>query len=85
MAGAYLLRGVEIARPNQVRAMDITYIPMARGLVYVPPDEMERDAVRDMPAVCFTSKAQKSRPSGLCSAPTTQADASGILTRQRSH
>ena len=28
----YLLRGVEITRPNQVWAMDITYIPMARGL-----------------------------------------------------
>ena len=27
----YLLRGIEIARPNQVWAMDITYIPMARG------------------------------------------------------
>jgi putative transposase len=31
----YLLRGVEIARPNQVWAMDITYIPMARGFVYL--------------------------------------------------
>jgi putative transposase len=29
-----VLRGLEIARPNQVAAMDITYIPMARGLVY---------------------------------------------------
>jgi putative transposase len=29
----YLLRGIEITRPNQVWAMDITYIPMARGLV----------------------------------------------------
>src|ERR1700686_3678766 len=27
----YLLRGIEITRPNQVWAMDITYIPMARG------------------------------------------------------
>ena len=27
----YLLRGMEIVRPNQVWAMDITYIPMARG------------------------------------------------------
>ena len=27
----YLLRGMEITRPNQVWAMDITYIPMARG------------------------------------------------------
>ena len=27
----YLLRGMEIARPNQVWAMDITYIPMASG------------------------------------------------------
>jgi putative transposase len=31
----YLLRGVEIERPNQVWAMDITYIPMARGFVYL--------------------------------------------------
>jgi putative transposase len=31
----YLLRGLEITRPNQVWAMDITYIPMARGYVYL--------------------------------------------------
>ena len=31
----YLLRGTEIARPNQVWAMDITYIPMAKGFVYL--------------------------------------------------
>jgi putative transposase len=31
----YLLRGLEIERPNQVWAMDITYIPMARGFVYL--------------------------------------------------
>jgi len=31
----YLLRGVEIERPNHVWAMDITYIPMARGFVYL--------------------------------------------------
>ncbi len=31
----YLLRGMEIARPNQAWAMDITYIPMARGFVYL--------------------------------------------------
>ena len=31
----YLLRGMEIVRPNQVWAMDITYIPMARGFVYL--------------------------------------------------
>ena len=31
----YLLRGVEITRPNQVWAMDITYIPMAKGFVYL--------------------------------------------------
>src|SRR3981189_1788810 len=30
-----LLRGMEITRPNQVWAMDITYIPMARGFVYL--------------------------------------------------
>jgi putative transposase len=31
----YLLRGMAIDRPNQVWAMDITYIPMARGFVYL--------------------------------------------------
>ena len=29
-----LLRGMEFVRPNQVWAMDITYIPMAHGFVY---------------------------------------------------
>ncbi len=31
----YLLRGVEIARPKQVWAMAITYVPMAKGFVYL--------------------------------------------------
>lgn len=31
----YLLRGLKIDRPNQIWAMDITYIPMARGFVYL--------------------------------------------------
>jgi putative transposase len=31
----YLLRKLEVSRPNQVWAMDITYIPMARGFVYL--------------------------------------------------
>jgi putative transposase len=31
----YLLRGAAITRPNQVWAMDITYITMARGFVYL--------------------------------------------------
>jgi putative transposase len=31
----YLLRGVEIVRPNQVWSSDITYIPMHRGFVYL--------------------------------------------------
>jgi len=31
----YLLRHLEVNRPNQVWAMDITYIPMAKGFVYL--------------------------------------------------
>ena len=31
----YLLRNLTITRPNHVWAMDITYIPMARGFVYL--------------------------------------------------
>src|ERR1700734_4009255 len=31
----YLLRATAVTRPNQVWAMDITYIPMARGFVYL--------------------------------------------------
>ena len=31
----YLLRGLKVQRPNQVWATDITYIPIARGFVYL--------------------------------------------------
>ncbi|MEX0927167.1 MAG: IS3 family transposase [Dehalococcoidia bacterium] len=31
----YLLRALTVSRPNQVWAMDITYVPMARGFVYL--------------------------------------------------
>lgn len=31
----YLLRGLAITRPNQVWSSDITYIPMARGFMYL--------------------------------------------------
>ena len=31
----YLLRDLSVERPNQEWAMDITYIPMARGFVYL--------------------------------------------------
>jgi putative transposase len=31
----YLLRDLEITRPNQVWSTDITYIPMAKGFVYL--------------------------------------------------
>ncbi len=31
----YLLRHLEIVKPKQVWAMDITYIPMAKGFVYL--------------------------------------------------
>jgi putative transposase len=31
----YLLRGLSVERPNQVWSMDITYIPMAKGFVYL--------------------------------------------------
>jgi putative transposase len=31
----YLLRGLSVDHPNQVWAMDITYIPMARGFVFL--------------------------------------------------
>lgn len=31
----YLLRGMKIARANQVFALDTTYFPMARGFVYL--------------------------------------------------
>lgn len=31
----YLLKGVEITRPNQVWATDITYVPMRKGFMYL--------------------------------------------------
>jgi len=32
---AYLIKGLTIDRPNMVWSTDITYIPMARGFVYL--------------------------------------------------
>ena len=32
---AYLLRGLSVIRPRQVYASDITYIPMAKGFIYL--------------------------------------------------
>ena len=32
---AYLLKGLKIERPNQVWAIDITYVPMAKGFMYL--------------------------------------------------
>ncbi|SMX50011.1 Integrase core domain protein [Maliponia aquimaris] len=31
----YLLRNLSVTHPNHVWAMDITYIPMARGFIYL--------------------------------------------------
>jgi len=31
----YLLRGLEITQPNQVRSADITYVPMQHGFMYL--------------------------------------------------
>jgi putative transposase len=31
----YLLRGLDVARPNQVWCADVTYVPMARGFLYL--------------------------------------------------
>jgi putative transposase len=31
----YLLRGLTVDRPNQVWAADITYVPMAKGFLYL--------------------------------------------------
>ena len=46
----YLLRGLELCRPNQVWVADITYLPMARGFCYLV-------AVMDL------SRTGKARPS----------------------
>lgn len=31
----YLLKGLKVTRPNQVWAIDITYIPIAKGFIYL--------------------------------------------------
>ena len=41
----YLLRGLTIDRPNQVWAIDITYVPIARGFVHLAPSSIG-EAVR---------------------------------------
>ncbi len=61
----YLLRGMEITRPNQVWAMDITYIPMAQGFVYLAvvldsiPTRVRSSRARRSP-VCLPATASPS-------------------------
>ena len=51
----YLLRGAAITRPNQVWAMDITYIPMARGFVYLAV--VQSAGPQLLPSMCTTAQA----------------------------
>src|SRR2546430_17521342 len=57
----YLLRNVPVTGPNQVWAMDVTYIPMARGFVYLtsgvgpfsPPRLARRRSTTIVAGVCL--------------------------------
>jgi putative transposase len=51
----YLLRGLTIDQPNRVWALDITYIPMARGFVYlcVVLDWASRKALAHRVSICM--------------------------------
>ena len=44
----YLLRGLEVTRPNQVWATDITYIPMSRGFLIPGGDHRLVQPIRDL-------------------------------------
>jgi putative transposase len=48
----YLLRKLAVTRPNQVWAIDITYIPMARGFVYLA-------AVVDWPTAAANLRSER--------------------------
>jgi putative transposase len=64
----YLLRNLPVTRANQVWAMDITYIPMARGFVYLA-------AVIDWFSRRVTKRLARHAPqSAGISASTTAAD-----------
>ncbi len=54
----YLLRGMKIDRANQVFALDTTYIPMARGFVYLT-------AVVDWGTRSFNDAPQRLRPADI--------------------
>jgi transposase InsO family protein len=51
----YLLRNLAVIRPNQVWAMDITYVPMARGFVYLAASVLSRYAGTGPPCSDRTS------------------------------
>jgi len=88
----YLLRGIEITRPNQVWAMDITYIPMARGFVYlaVVLDWFSRRVLSWRVSITMGRRHSASRPwrtrshataSRTSSTPTRAANSPARLSR----
>jgi len=81
----YLLRNLAVTRPNQVWAMDITYVPMARGFVYLAAvlDWFSRKILAWRVSITLTADCLASRHWRRRS-PTTDDRISSTLTRARS-
>jgi len=58
----YLLGGMEITRPNQVWAADITYIPMARGFLYLVAWKLSNTLDADFCLKALEEALGKGRP-----------------------
>jgi putative transposase len=69
----YLLRDMAIPRPNQVWAMDITYIPMERGFVYRRRARLGPPPGAVMAAVDHVGGGLLRRDAGGCPGPSRQA------------
>ena len=74
----YLLRGLTVTRPNQVWAMDITYIPMARGFVYLA---VVLEVVAASAPVRRCAAPRSSTPGAI---PTSTCAATAMISRCRS-
>lgn len=75
----YLLRNLEITRPNQVWCVDVTYLPMRRGFLYLVAIMALRQAQEGEPqgaglaAIEHHGRGLLRRGSGGCAGPFRQA------------
>ena len=81
----YLLREMDVCQPNQVWAMEITYIPMARGFVYLAAvlDWYSRRVLAWRVDEAYGARLAQNRRRALTTSPSTSPVSIGLSLAEK--